>query len=216
MTCRGWPAHDPCRKAGLMCMRIRWRLVGFAVCSAIAFESAAWAQAAAVTPSAFDVSVGVTVNGLFHDVNSAPACAELGLPCTHEHPDKVSGLGGSATVARNLTPHVAIAGDVSALCRSLDRARVAADHPPKGGVRELHRCRTEMQHGLLRSGQWGPVTRTLLRTGAGGCRVEPRRGRKAARDPRRRRRRALSTTRVRENWGRRRVRPGFVSPSITG
>lgn len=50
-----------------MCIRIRWRLVGFAVCGAVAFESAAWAQAA-VTPSAFDVSVGVTVNGLFQDV----------------------------------------------------------------------------------------------------------------------------------------------------
>jgi len=97
-----------------MYTRKRWRLVGFAVCGAIAFESAAWAQAAAVTPSAFDVSVGVTVNGLFQDVNSAPGCAELGLPCTHEYPDKVSGFGGSATVARNLTPRVAIAGDVSA------------------------------------------------------------------------------------------------------
>lgn len=96
-----------------MCTRNRWRLVGFVVCGAIAFAPAAWAQAAAVMPSAFDISVGVTVNGLLNDVNSAPACADLGLPCTHEHPEKVSGFGGNATVARNLTPHLAIAGDLS-------------------------------------------------------------------------------------------------------
>jgi len=90
-----------------------WHVALVALVAAAGFGSPALAQAPPVTTSPLEVSVGATVNGLFNDVNSAPACVELGLPCAHEHPDQVTGYGGNASLARNLSPLVAIAGDVS-------------------------------------------------------------------------------------------------------
>ena len=34
---------------------------------------------------------------------AATACVALDLPCTHEWPDRIAGLGGSVTVAGNVT-----------------------------------------------------------------------------------------------------------------
>jgi hypothetical protein len=98
----------------------------------VAFGTPARAQAPPVTTSPFDVAVGATLNGLFSDVNSVPACVELGLPCAHEHPDQVSGFGGNAALARNLSSKVAIAGDVSIFADACPRFTTGFFDPGTG------------------------------------------------------------------------------------
>jgi len=68
-------------------------------------------QAVSVQVPAVEFGVGLTVNGLFHDVNAAPDCAILPAPCTHEHAEKIAGFGADVSLARNLNGHMAVAGD---------------------------------------------------------------------------------------------------------
>jgi hypothetical protein len=84
------------------------------VVAALTFAAPA-AQAQPAPPvrlSPMEVSFGLTVNGLAQDVNSAPHCIELSLPCTHQSRRRISGLGVSVSVSRNVTDRLAITGEV--------------------------------------------------------------------------------------------------------
>jgi hypothetical protein len=63
--------------------------------------------------SAVEVSVGVTLNAVVPDVNTAPHCLQLALPCTHERSDRFSGFGLTLGIARPLSDRLAIAGEIS-------------------------------------------------------------------------------------------------------
>jgi len=74
----------------------------------------AWAQEkrdVELTP--VEVAIGVTINALLQDINSAPDCLALSFPCTHEKPSRFAGFGLNLAVARNLSEQFAIAGDLS-------------------------------------------------------------------------------------------------------
>jgi hypothetical protein len=74
----------------------------------------AWAQEkreVELTP--VEVAIGPTINALLQDVNTAPDCVALSLPCTHEKPSRFAGFGLNLAVAGNLSERFAIAADLS-------------------------------------------------------------------------------------------------------
>jgi hypothetical protein len=75
----------------------------------------AWAQQRQdVVLSPVEVALGITINAIFQDVNAAPTCVELSLPCTNAKPSQFGGFGLDLAVARTVRPNVAIVSDVSA------------------------------------------------------------------------------------------------------
>jgi hypothetical protein len=98
----------------------RWMqtLAGVVLIAGIgAWGSPAWARqrihSVPIETAPVDVTLGVTVTGLIEDVNRAPRCVELGLPCTNTSAHAAGGFGLVAAVAKNVNEHVAIVGDVS-------------------------------------------------------------------------------------------------------
>ena len=93
--------------------------------------SPAWAQQkrdVELTP--VEAAIGVTFNALLQDVNSAPDCVALSLPCTHEKPSRFSGFGLNVAVARNLSERFAIATDLSLFEHRWDTSDAAHGRVP--------------------------------------------------------------------------------------
>ena len=89
----------------------------------------AWAQPAQnVKLSPVEVSLGLTINGLFQDVNTLPDCSILSLPCTHAAPAKFSGLGLNVSVSRNLSERLAITGEVGRFSSGWDSLGSLREH----------------------------------------------------------------------------------------
>jgi len=66
-----------------------------------------------VVLSPIEVSLGLTINAIAQDVNAAPDCQTLGLPCTDESPQQAGGFGLTVGVAHNVNDRFAIVGDFS-------------------------------------------------------------------------------------------------------
>lgn len=62
-----------------------------------------------------ELALGFTINGAATDVNAAPACTSLALPCTHERSGSFGGFGIHADVTRKAGEHagITVAGEVA-------------------------------------------------------------------------------------------------------
>jgi hypothetical protein len=108
---------------------MRWNLVHRCVLAWLAVAAFAMPAAAQSQPSVelsrFEVSLALTVNGLHQDVNAAPTCVTLQMPCTHEQPSRFGGFGLDIGVARNLSRRAAVVVAVSTFATAWD-ARLSA------------------------------------------------------------------------------------------
>jgi hypothetical protein len=92
-------------------------------------ETPAWAQPKPdVELSNVEVSVGITINALFQDVNALPTCAQLSLPCTHTKPNRFGGFGIDLSVAHAVSPNVAIVSGASAFETSWTSPDASSTH----------------------------------------------------------------------------------------
>jgi hypothetical protein len=78
------------------------------------------ARAQAVATPPVEGALTITVNGLAVDVNAAPRCASLGLPCTHEKANTWGGFGVDASVAGRVARRLSIVGAFSASAHNWD------------------------------------------------------------------------------------------------
>ena len=87
------------------------------------FARPASAQVAArpdVELTPVEVAFGLSINALAQDINAAPNCLQMSLPCTNQRPSQVGGFGLDLGIVRNLSPHFGIVTDLSAFANEWD------------------------------------------------------------------------------------------------
>lgn len=88
--------------------------------AAPAWAQHVWDPGTRVEVPPVEVSVAITINSLGMDVNAPPNCVTLNLPCTHRKSSNWGGFGLAGSLARNVTPHVAVASEVGVSASSWD------------------------------------------------------------------------------------------------
>lgn len=113
-----------------MCDRVRIQLVLVAVLATCSAASASAQPASNVSLPPVEVGVDFTINAIRQDVNAAPACVDLSVPCTHQKASSFGGFGLTLSVARNLSDKLALAGDLSTFFNDWDSAGSLPTHRP--------------------------------------------------------------------------------------
>jgi hypothetical protein len=91
-----------------------FRRLAFVIAGVLSASPASAQQRPNVELSPIEVALGISINALFQDVNAAPTCLELSLPCTHSRPNHIGGFGLGLSVARPVNGNLAIVSDLSA------------------------------------------------------------------------------------------------------